>query len=72
MALDVKDMSCDITPEGYTELKSTAEVSNEEKTYVIPIGTIITVGAEFFLFSMLMFPIELDVAALLRSLVWGC
>ena len=41
-------MSCVIAPEGYTELKSTAEVSDEEKTYEIPVGTIITVSAEWF------------------------
>merc|ERR1712012_1039555 len=45
---DVKEKLCYIALDYDTELKSTAESSDKEKTYELPDGNIITVGAERF------------------------
>merc|ERR1712122_373478 len=45
---DLKEKLCYIALDYDTELKSTAESSDKEKTYELPDGNIITVGAERF------------------------
>ena len=55
MARDVKEMWCYISLDGYTGRKSTAEITDKEKTYEIPVGIIITVSAiRFCCFEVLL------------------
>ena len=48
VARDVKEMWCYIALDGYTERKSTAEMSDKEKTYEIPVGIIIILSSVRF------------------------
>ena len=48
MSRDVREMWCYVVLDGYTERKSTAEISGKEKTQGIPNDTVITSSAERF------------------------